>query len=135
MPLGDPRGGNFVYTKEGLPENIFAVTIPVKDVPRSISFYRDILKMEVVFENEKEAVVVRGRVTFLLKRSQTFGVDTGVYIGVENPYDLHRRLIDEGVVFVRDPVRGSIGVYTSFRDMDANIIHAIDMYSLSEEKP
>ncbi|MFA6709722.1 MAG: VOC family protein [Candidatus Methanomethylophilaceae archaeon] len=130
MPLGDPHGGNFTYTEEGLPENIFAVMIPVKDVSRSIGFYRDILKMKVVLENEREAVVSREKAIFLLRRSQTVGVDTGVYIGVENPYDLHRRLIDEGVVFVRDPTRGPMGVYTSFRDTDSNVIHAIDMYAL-----
>jgi len=135
MPLGDPQGGDFVYTKEGLPENIFAVKIPVKDVHRSIRFYNDILKMETVFENEEEAVVVRKEVVFLLKRNETVGIDTGVFIGVENPYDLHRRLIDEGVVFVRDPTKGSMGVYTSFRDDDANIIHAIDMYATFEKKP
>lgn len=135
MPLGDPQGGDFIYTEEGLPENIFAVKIPVKDVHRSIRFYNDILKMEIVFENEEEAIVVRKDVVLLLKRNQTVGIDTGVFIGVENPYDLHRRLVDEGVVFVRDPTKGAIGVYTSFCDDDANIIHAIDMYSMFGKKP
>jgi len=126
MPIGDPGGGLFTYTDEGLPTCIFAVTIPSKDIARSLPFYTDILMMDVLYESEDEAAVRRDGTVLILRRSEVTGIDTGVFLGVDNPYDLHRRLIDEGVVFVKDPVRGPLGVYTSFRDDDGNVLNAIE---------
>jgi len=127
MPLGDPCGGNFVYTDEGLPESVFMATIPCRNIDLALSFYNGLLGMDVLYKKEKEAAVKRNGATLLLKVSDTVGIDTGIYIGVENPYDLHRRLVDEGVVFVKDPIRAPLGVYTSFLDTDGNTIHAIEM--------
>jgi catechol 2,3-dioxygenase-like lactoylglutathione lyase family enzyme len=127
MPLGDPGGGNFTYTDEGLPESIFMTVVPCRDVDGAVSFYKELLGMDVIYRKENEAAVKRKGALFLLKKSDAVGKDTGIFIGVENPYDLHRRLVDEGVVFVRDPLRAPLGVYTSFMDIDGNIIHAMEM--------
>lgn len=127
MPLGDPGGGRFEYTVEGLPEKLFMATIPSKDLKKAVPFYTDVLGMELLYENDREAAVKRGDAILLLKISDITGIDTGIFIGVDNPYDLHRRLVDEGVVFVRDPIRVPLGVYTSFRDDEGNILHAIEM--------
>ena len=125
MPLGDPKGGDFHYTVEGLPENIAAATIPVTDVERSIEFYGGLLKMDVVSRTDREAVM-RFRSSFIiLRKSKTAGTDTGLYLGVDDPFVFHRRMVDEGVTFTRHPERGSIGVYASFRDPDSNILHVI----------
>ncbi|MDR2846686.1 MAG: VOC family protein [Candidatus Methanoplasma sp.] len=126
MPLGDPHGANFTYTDEGLPENIFMVSVPSSDIRRSVAFYRDIMGLSVVYEKDSEAVVKRGGAIILIRKGNRTGEDTGVFFGVGDPYDLHRRLIDEGIVFIRDPVRGSMGVFTSFLDPDRNILHAIE---------
>ncbi|MCL2333787.1 VOC family protein [Candidatus Methanoplasma termitum] len=126
MPIGDPGGGNFEYTVEGLPKSIYMSVVPCSDIGRGISFYNGILGMNIVYKKEKEAVVRRDGATLLLKASGSVGIDTGIFLGVENPYDLHRRLVDEGVIFVKDPVRAPMGVYTSFKDYDGNIIHAIE---------
>jgi len=127
MPIGDPGGGIFTYTSEGLPEQIFAVTIPSKDVSKSTRFYHDLLDMDILYSNEKEAAVKRNSTIIIIKRSETVGIDTGIYLGVDNPYDLHRRLIDEGVIFIRDPERIPLGVRTSFLDDDGNVLNAIEM--------
>lgn len=127
MPIGDPGGGNFNYTTEGFPETVFMATVPCKDIDRALLFYSELLGMDTLYKKEKEAAVRRNGATLLLKKSDTVGIDTGIFLGVENPYDLHRRLVDEGVVFVRDPLRAPLGVYTSFKDDDGNIIHAIEM--------
>jgi Lactoylglutathione lyase and related lyases len=126
MPLGDPGGGNFDYTHEGLPESIFMVAVPCRDIERGISFYTEILNMIILYRKEREAVLRREEVTFLLYSSDRAGKDTGIFIGVKNPYDLHRRLIDEGVIFVKDPTRIPMGVCTSFMDSEGNILHAIE---------
>ncbi|MDR0888245.1 MAG: VOC family protein [Candidatus Methanoplasma sp.] len=127
MPLGDPHGANFVYTDEGLPEDIFMVTVPTSDVRRSVAFYRDLLGLSVVYEKTDEAVLKRNGTRILIKKDGNTGKDTGIFFGVNDPYDIHRRLIDEGVVFVRDPIRGTMGVFTSFLDPDGNILYAIEM--------
>ena len=126
MPLGDPHGGFFEYTTEGLPESIGVCTVPVRDIGRSLPFYRDLLGMEVLHEDGDRAYLRRGSCNIILSRSETVGVDTGLYFGVDNPYNTRRRLIDEGVVFTMEPRRGPFGTYTSFRDDDGNIIHAIE---------
>ena len=132
MPLGDPHGGDFEYTDEGLPQNITAVQVPTKDLDRSIKFYTELLGMEEISKDEGYAVLRRGTAVILLFISDDTGIDTGFYIGVDDPYALHRRLIDEGVVFMVDPKAGPIGVYTSFRDDDGNIIRAVDKYAIEQ---
>ena len=127
MPIGDSCGGNFTYTDEGLPETVFMATVPCKDIERALHFYNGLLRMEILYQKENEAAVKRNGAVLLLKVSDLVGIDTGIFLGVENPYDLHRRLIDEGVVFVRDPIRAPLGVFTSFKDDEGNIIHAIEM--------
>lgn len=126
MPLGDPGGGNFVYTDEGLPISIFAAAVPVKDVKRALAFYTEVLGMEIIYSNETEAAVYRGGARLILRKSQETGTETGIILGVDNPYDFHRRLVDEGVVFVSEPKRLPLGVCTSFRDDDGNILHAME---------
>ncbi|MCL1810714.1 MAG: VOC family protein [Methanomassiliicoccaceae archaeon] len=127
MPIGDPCGGNFCYTDEGLPESIFMAAVPCKDIGRALSFYNGLLGMDILYRKEKEAAVRRNGATLLLRISDAAGTDTGIFLGVENPYELHRRLVDEGVVFVKEPHRAPLGVFTSFLDLDGNIIHAIEM--------
>ncbi|MCK9323646.1 MAG: glyoxalase, partial [Candidatus Methanomethylophilaceae archaeon] len=73
------------------------------------------------------AAVKRNSTIIIIKRSETVGIDTGIYLGVDNPYDLHRRLIDEGVIFIKDPERIPLGVRTSFLDDDGNVLNAIEM--------
>ena len=58
--------------------------------------------------------------------SEDAGVDTGVYFGVDSPFNTRRRLIDEDVEFVREPVHTPFGTCTSFLDPDGNVLHAID---------
>ncbi len=126
MPLGDPHGANFEYTTEGLPDEIHVCTIPVKDVQRSKGFYIDILGMELLSEDEECAYLIRNDCRIILRRSDRTGVDTGLYFGVDSPYNTRRRLIDEGVVFVQEPKHGPFGTFCSIRDDDANVIHLIE---------
>jgi len=126
MPLGDPHGANFEYTIEGLPESVFACTIPVRDIQRAIGFYKDILCLEILGSDEEYAYLKRNDCRIVLKRSETVGVDTGLYLGVDSPYNTRRRLIDEGVVFAQEPKRGPFGTFCSIRDDDGNVLHLIE---------
>jgi catechol 2,3-dioxygenase-like lactoylglutathione lyase family enzyme len=126
MPLGDPHGGLFEYTVEGLPESIFALRIPVSDAEKSAEFYRDVLGMRILGSKGGRTYLCRGECRIILEISGSTGIDTGAYLAVDSPYNAHRRLIDEGVEFVEDPVRTPFGVETSFFDPDRNIIHVMD---------
>ena len=36
MPIGDPHGGNFTYTYEGLPESLFMASVPSEDPEKAL---------------------------------------------------------------------------------------------------
>ncbi|MBO4551662.1 MAG: VOC family protein [Candidatus Methanomethylophilaceae archaeon] len=127
MPLGDPHGGNFIYTNEGIPSGIALVTIPSRNVERSVRFYCDLLKMKLRSQTDDEAILSAGKDLVRIVRSDDAGKDTGLYLRTDSPYDLHRRLVDEGVIFVTDPKRTRLGLITSFKDDDGNIIYAIEV--------
>lgn len=127
MPLGDPHGGRFVYTNEGIPSGVALVTIPSRDIGRSVRFYNGLLKMDVHHQNDDEAMLSVGKDLVRIVRSDKVAVDTGIYLRTDSPYDLHRRLIDEGVIFVIDPMRTHLGLVTSFKDDDGNIVHAVEV--------
>ena len=76
MPLGDPHGGNFIYTKEGIPSGVALVTIPSRDIARSVRFYNGLLKMEVCSQNDDEAVLSVGKDLIRLERKDAVGIDT-----------------------------------------------------------
>ncbi|MBR4686649.1 MAG: VOC family protein, partial [Candidatus Methanomethylophilaceae archaeon] len=101
-------------------------TIPAKDISRAVGFYVDILSMELLSKDDDQAFLVRGNCRIILKRSDATGIDTGLYFGVDSPYNTRRRLIDEGVVFAQEPKRGPFGTFCSIKDDDANIIHLIE---------
>lgn len=126
MPLGDPQGGLFEYTVEGIPESIFASSVPVRDLETSIRFYTDVLCLDLLGRDDSEAYLRRGQCRIILRVSDTAGIDTGVYFGVDSPFNTRRRLIDEDVEFVMEPVRTPFGTCTSFLDPDGNILHAMD---------
>ena len=127
MPIGDPGGArDFEYTTEGLPETLFMAAVPVKDPQQAVCFYRDVLRMTPLYAGPDEAVVRRGTATLRLYRAAQTGIDTGIYLGVADPYEFHRRLIDEGVSFRLDPRKTPMGVVTSFFDGDRNTLYAIE---------
>ena len=82
--------------------------------------------MDVLSEDDDAVYLRRGECRVVLKRSEKTGIDTGLYFGVDSPYNTRRRLIDEGVVFVQEPKRGPFGTFCSIRDDDANVIHLIE---------
>lgn len=126
MPIGDPQGGNFQYTTEGLPESVFMASVPSKDPPSAVGFYRGVLMMDVVYSGPEEVVVRRGSAIVRIYRSERVGVDTGIFLGVDDTFDFHRRMIDEGVRFKLDPKRLPMGVATSFFDGEGNLLYAIE---------
>ncbi len=129
MPLGDPEGGLFEYTDEGLPEAIFAVTIPARDPQASARFYVELLGMEILGSDTDHIYLRRGSCNMILERSDAVGVHTGILFRVDCTYNTRRRLIDEDVRFETDPKRGPLGTYTTFYDLDGNTIGVIEGFA------
>ena len=125
--MGDPHGGNFIYTNEGIPKGIAAVSIPSRNIARAVRFYTESLKMVLRSRDEDTAILSAGKDIVIIRRSEDVGIDTGIYLRTDSPFDLHRRLVDEGVIFVLDPKRTPLGLITSFKDDDGNIIHAVEI--------
>ena len=126
MPLGDPHGGEFEYTVEGLPESVFALSVPVRSIERSVGFYEGTLGMELLRKEGSVAVLRRGGCRIVLEESDRCGVDVRAYLAVDSPYNTRRRLMDEGVEFLDAPHRTPVGVVCSFLDLDGNVIHVVD---------
>ena len=70
MPIGDPHGGNFEYTVEGLPESIFACVIPVRDPRASAGFYSEILGMRELGSDQDNVYMVRGDCRIIRQTTQ-----------------------------------------------------------------
>ncbi len=132
MPLGDPQGSNFVYTDEGKPTGLVMATIRVSSLDMAIEFYRDLLKMAVLQETEAEAVMACGEQMIMLKRSPAdwVGGDTGLVLSTDSIYDLHRRLIDEAVVFAQPPERRELVLTAVLSDDDGNLLTFIELSSV-----
>lgn len=123
MPLGDPHGGNFQYTDEGLPLSTAIASIPSPDPGKAKSFYTGTLMMDVIMEDGDQVLLKRGECVLRLYRSGTYGVDTGIFIGVDDPYHFRRRMMDEGVMFHMPPTKTELGVILSFLDDDRNVLY------------
>ena len=81
----------------------------------------------VCIQKDDEAILAAGKDLIRIIKNDSVGIDTGIYLRTDSPYDLHRRLVDEGVIFVMDPKRTDLGLITSFKDDDGNIIYAIEV--------
>ncbi|MDR2866298.1 MAG: VOC family protein [Methanomassiliicoccaceae archaeon] len=127
MPLCDPKGCNFEYTTEGLPEGMAFVEVPVKDMKRAVSFYTDILRFVPVSQSDSTSVLKMndGCKIILTVNPGGAGKDTGIYLRTGSPFDLNRRMVDDGVMIRRHPQRGPLGVHLSFADSEGNILHVI----------
>ncbi|MCL2143022.1 MAG: VOC family protein [Methanomassiliicoccaceae archaeon] len=127
MPLGDPGGGNFEYTTEGLPLYVKFAEIPVSDMDRALRFYRDVMRMKVISQSDGVSVLEMNekcRIA-LVRRPDGVGKDTGIYLAVDEPFVFNRRMSDEGVIITRRPQKGSLGMFASFTDTEGNTLHVI----------
>ncbi|MBR6037236.1 MAG: VOC family protein, partial [Candidatus Methanomethylophilaceae archaeon] len=109
MPLGDPHGGMFEYMVEGLPESVFALSIPVSSIDRAVGFYIEVLGMSLVGREGRHAFLRRGECHIALEESDSFGVDTRAFLAVDSPFNTRRRLMDEGVEFLDAPHASPVG--------------------------
>lgn len=117
-----------------MPEfQLFAVRIFVSDWERALSFYGDVLGMDVVFENDMLgwAQFDTGECTLAIERADLSDPESaalvGRFVGVSLKVDdidaVYRRLTEAGVEFESPPQKQTWGGQLAhFRDPDGNTL-------------
>jgi len=88
------------------PTRVAQVAVPVQDLERAKSFYRDVLGLEHLFDAPPGLVFFRcGETRLMLSRPE--GPDSGgssiLYYGVEDVEAAHRTMAEAGVAFAEAP--------------------------------
>jgi catechol 2,3-dioxygenase-like lactoylglutathione lyase family enzyme len=121
MALNDPRQDKGRLTRVWMPG------IPVRDLDAALDFYTQKLGLELRRRDGNWAELgpgePMGKVALYVPRNedrQPGGV-SGVVLSCDSMYDLHRRLVDEGVVFkVKPQMQPWGGLMAVFLDQDGN---------------
>jgi catechol 2,3-dioxygenase-like lactoylglutathione lyase family enzyme len=107
---------------------IMQVTLPVKDLDRSIAFYRDVLGVKLLARGKRAAMLDAGGFSLRLEQSDKAQPAEGVEIYFADPgLARFKPLTERGVKFVGPPEtvnrRGDIDVkLAEFTDPDGNAI-------------
>ena len=128
MPIGDPMGGNEPLPEKGRLTRVWMVAVPVSNMDDALEFYMEALGLELrrrdgdwadLGPNEplgKVVLYVPGK-----NDPRKPGGPTGIVFSCDSMYDLHRELVDEGVVFKMKPERQPWGgLLAIFLDEDEN---------------
>ncbi|MEM3059053.1 MAG: VOC family protein [Methanomassiliicoccales archaeon] len=145
MPLGDPMGGNEDYRERGKITGLEMVMIPVSDIEEGVEFYNGVLGFEIVSDLRRANWIelkvpgCGGKIALYGPpdgKERTHGIHTGIVLGTDSIYELHRRLVDEGVNFVMKPTRQPWGgLMAAFVDQDGNEIAILETaISLAKNK-
>jgi len=114
------------------------VTVVVKDLGRSLKFYRDKLGLRLCFYDKKHDWVCfdGGRTSFSLttpwnkKAKKLVGVRTGVSFQVDDIEKTHRQLAKKKVKFTLKPRKERWGgIIANFQDLDGNKFFLLQMPS------
>lgn len=107
-------------------QSLRGAEIVVTDIPRAIIFYTEALGMKHISDDPRQALVSGNGFTILLKKRLDAGMETNIFFGVENVSELREHLLDIGITSVQIPVDGPMGRTLTFKDVDGNILHAIE---------
>jgi len=130
MPIGDPMGGELYDLGRGRLVGLWMTTVPVKDLESAIGFYRDVLELEIMVDLRGQNWVEmgwpneEGRLVLFVPAPgdpRRPGMDTGIVLATDSVFEVHRRLVDEGVNFIIKPERRPpFGMMAVFEDPYGN---------------
>ncbi len=136
MPIGDPMGGESDYQNRGRITRVWITAIPVSDLDGAVEFYSEVIGLPVLLDSRENNWVELGRDDPLGKialyvpssfDARQPGGDTGIVLETDSIYELHRRLVDEGVIFRMKPLRQQWGgLMAVFIDPDGNEITVVE---------
>lgn len=133
MPIGDPMAESDPRQERGRLTRVWMTGIPVRDLDAALDFYITRLGLELRRRDGNWAELgpgePLGKVALYVPRPgerQPGGV-SGVVFSCDSIYDLHRRLVDEGVVFKVKPERQPWGgLMAVFLDQDGNELMVLE---------
>lgn len=136
MPLGEPMDGETSYIEGGKIERVWIVSVPVRDLDRALEFYSCSLGLEVALDARDKNWIELGPTEPLAKiglyvpdkaDKRQPGGDSGVILSTDSIYELHRKLIDEGVRFQTKPEKRPWGgLMAVLQDPDGNILTVVE---------
>lgn len=136
MPIGDPMGGEVDYQERGKITRVWISTIPVSNLDGAIEFYEEVLGLPVLLDSRENNWVEFGKDDPLGKLAlyvpSSFdkrqpGGETGIVLETDSIYELHRRLVDDGVIFKLKPQRQHWGgLMAVLIDPDGNEITVVE---------
>lgn len=133
MPIGDPMASNDPREEKGRLTRVWMTGVPVRDLDAALDFYMQTLGLELRRRDGNWAELgpsePMGKVALYVPREgerQPGGV-SGVVFSCDSMYDVHRRLVDEGVVFKVKPERQPWGgLMAVFLDPDGNELMVLE---------
>ncbi|WP_318616619.1 VOC family protein [Sporosarcina sp. YIM B06819] len=87
-------------------KSIGQIGVPVKDINRAISFYKDLLGLPLLFNTDTMAFFDCNGVRLLLslpEKEQFANASSVLYFSVDNINESYKRLIEKGVSFDDEP--------------------------------
>jgi catechol 2,3-dioxygenase-like lactoylglutathione lyase family enzyme len=134
MPIGDPMGGEDPIQDKGRLTRVWMAAVPVRDLDRALEFYTEALGLELRRRDGEWAELgptgPLGKIALYVPRKEDPrqpGGPSGVVFSCDSMYDLHRVLVDEGVVFRLKPERQPWGgLLAVFLDQDGNELMVLE---------
>jgi len=133
MPIGDPMASNDPREEKGRLTRVWMVGVPVNDLDIALDFYMQKLGLELRRRDGNWAELgpgePMGKVALYVPREgeRQPGGMSGVVFSCDSMYDMHRRLVDEGVVFKLKPEKQPWGgLMAVLLDQDGNELMVLE---------
>jgi catechol 2,3-dioxygenase-like lactoylglutathione lyase family enzyme len=134
MPIGDPMGGSEPLESKGKLTRVWMSAIPVSDLDAALDFYMEALGLKLRYREGNWADLgpaePLGKVALYVPEKDDArrpGGPTGVVFSCDSMFDLHRELVDQGVVFKLKPQRQPWGgLLAVLLDEDGNEIMVLE---------
>jgi catechol 2,3-dioxygenase-like lactoylglutathione lyase family enzyme len=134
--MGDPMGGEADYQNRGKITRVWMTAIPVSNLDDAVEFYNEVLGLPIQLDSRENNWVEFGPEEPLSKIAlfvpsvhdkRRPGSSTDIVFSTDSIYELHRRLLDEGVVFKKKPERQQWGGLSAiFVDPDGNEFQVVE---------
>jgi methylmalonyl-CoA/ethylmalonyl-CoA epimerase len=92
--------------KASLIEKIGQIGVPVKDIDRATTFYKDVLELPLLFNTDRMAFFDCGGVRLFLslpEKEEFAQASSTIYYQVENLKQSYESLVEKGVQFIDEP--------------------------------
>jgi catechol 2,3-dioxygenase-like lactoylglutathione lyase family enzyme len=136
MPVGDPMSDDSLYIMRGNVTRVWLASIPVSDLKEAVAFYTQALGLKLQLESLENNWAEVGpdepssKIALYVPNAgdpHQPGGPSGVVLETDSIFELHRKLVDEEVVFKMKPERRPWGgLLAVFLDQDGNEIEVVE---------